>query len=60
MHAAFCEAYKIYENKQACLPKRLSGQHLGLKHSGYSIQLLAEKHKVLYQNTKILPSKQSI
>lgn len=60
MHAAFYEAYKIYENKQACLSKTLSGEHLGLKHSECSIQLLAEKYKVLYQNTKIMPSKQSI
>lgn len=60
MHTAFCEAYKIYENKQGCLPKTLSGEHLRLKCSGYLIQLLAKKYKVLYQNTKIVPSKQSI
>lgn len=46
--------------KQACLSQILSGEHLGLKHPGYLIQLLAEKYKILYQNTKIVPSKQSI
>lgn len=33
MHSAFFEVYKIYENKQDCLSKSLSGEHLGLKHS---------------------------
>lgn len=60
MHTAFCKGYKIYENKQACLYKTLSGEQLGLKHSRYLIQLLKEKCKVLHQNTAMLPSKQSI
>lgn len=57
MHTAFCEAYKIHENKQACLSKTFSGEHLGLKCSGYLIQ---KSTKILYQTMKKLPSKQSI
>lgn len=53
MHTAFCEAYKIHENKQACLSKTFSGEHLGLKCSGY---LIKKKYKSIiseYENTAL-------